>query len=151
MRNSDILKSIRYILNVNDVTIAEICKLSGYKPSREETETIFDDDPDAKDAGDELTAHFLDGLIVYKRGRNSKYPPQPVQIPVTNNLVLKKLRVAFKLKDVEILSILHSAGVRISKSELNAFFQRENHKNYKECGDQVVRYFLRGLADKYRS
>lgn len=65
---------------------------------------------------------------------------------MTNNDVLKKLRVALKLRDDDIVKILELVDFRISKSELGAFFRREDHPKYMECGDQILRNFLNGLV-----
>ena len=64
---------------------------------------------------------------------------------MSNNDVLKKLRVALKLRDDQIVSILELVDFRITKTELGAFFRAEDHPNYKACGDQVLRNFLNGL------
>lgn len=65
---------------------------------------------------------------------------------MTNNDILKKLRVALMLRDDQIVEILELVDFRISKSELGAFFRAEDHPNYMECGDQVLRNFLNGLV-----
>ena len=65
---------------------------------------------------------------------------------MTNNDVLKKLRVALKFRDDHILEILQLVDFKISKSELSAFFRKEDHPNYRECGDQILRNFLNGLV-----
>lgn len=65
---------------------------------------------------------------------------------MTNNDILKKLRVALHLRDDQIVEILKLVDFRISKSELGAFFRKEDHPNYKECGDQILRNFLNGLV-----
>lgn len=65
---------------------------------------------------------------------------------MTNNDIFKKLRVALQLRDDEIVEILQLVDFRISKSELGAFFRAEDHPNYKECGDQILRNFLNGLV-----
>lgn len=162
MRNDDVIKSVRYMLDINDSKIAEILKLAGYQPKRDEVAAIFENPNEEvdesgeykvsskKDTSDELMAHFLDGLIFYKRGKSDKHPPQPIQTPVTNNIVLKKLRVAFKLREEDIHEVLKSAGFSVSSPELNALFRSEDHRNYRECGDQLLRYFLKGLTLKYR-
>ena len=67
-------------------------------------------------------------------------------MPLTNNDIFKKLRVALKLRDDDIVKILELVDFRISKSELGAFFRNENHPKYKECGDQILRNFLNGLV-----
>lgn len=64
---------------------------------------------------------------------------------MSNNDVLKKLRVALKLRDDQIVEILALVDFRITKTELGAFFRAEDHPNYKACGDQVLRNFLNGL------
>ena len=65
---------------------------------------------------------------------------------MTNNDIFKKLRVALKLRDDEIVKILELVDFRITKSELGAFFRNENHPKYVECGDQILRNFLNGLV-----
>jgi uncharacterized protein YehS (DUF1456 family) len=64
---------------------------------------------------------------------------------MTNNDILKKLRVALKLRDEDIIQILSLADFEVSKSEISALFRAEEHPNYKECGDQLLRNFLNGL------
>ena len=65
---------------------------------------------------------------------------------MSNNDILKKLRVALQLRDDEIVEILKLVNFNTSKSELGAFFRKEGHPKYKECGDQILRNFLNGLV-----
>jgi uncharacterized protein YehS (DUF1456 family) len=69
---------------------------------------------------------------------------------VTNNDILKKLRIALELKDSDIIEILKLADFEISKTELSALFRNPEHKNYMECGNQLLRRFLDGLIIKKR-
>ena len=69
---------------------------------------------------------------------------------LTNNDILKKLRVALKLRDDEIVEILKLAGFEMSKSELGALFRSPDHPKYMEAGDQVLRNFLDGLIIQKR-
>jgi len=64
---------------------------------------------------------------------------------MSNNDVLKKLRVALHLRDDEIIKILELVDFKITKSELSAVFRNDDHPNYKPCGDQLLRNFLNGL------
>ena len=64
---------------------------------------------------------------------------------MTNNDILKKLRVALHFRDEDIIHILSLVDFQITKSELSAVFRKEDHPNYKECGDQLLRNFLNGL------
>ena len=63
----------------------------------------------------------------------------------TNNDILKKLRVALKMRDDDIVKILSLVDFKISKSELGAFFRSEDHPKYMDCQDQILRNFLNGL------
>ena len=65
---------------------------------------------------------------------------------MTNNDIFKKLLVALALKDDDIVEILKLVDFKISKSELSAFFRNEDHPNYKNCGDQILRNFLNGMV-----
>jgi len=64
---------------------------------------------------------------------------------MTNNDILKKLRVALKLTDDDIVKIMNLVDFKVSKAELGALFRREDHPKYMECGDQFLRNFLNGL------
>lgn len=65
---------------------------------------------------------------------------------LTNNDIMKKLRVAHKLRDTDIVKILELVDFKVTTSELGALFRRENHPKYMECGDQFLRNFLNGLV-----
>ena len=69
---------------------------------------------------------------------------------MTNNDILKKIRVALKLKDTDIIDILKIAEYDITKSQVSALFRKEDHKNYITCQNQILRKFLNGLIIKYR-
>ena len=69
---------------------------------------------------------------------------------MTNNDILKKLRIALELKDTDIIEILKLADFEITKAELSALFRNPDHRNYKECGDQILRNFLNGLIIRNR-
>ena len=150
MINNDVMRSVRYILNVNDAKIAEITRLTGCEiPDSEALAYLKKEDEDGfKPCPDRIMAHFLDGLVIYKRGKDESRPTPPIELPVTNNMVLKKLRVAFELKEDDMHAILQSVDFPVSKPELNALFRKAGHSNYRVCGDQLLRNFLKGLAQR---
>ncbi len=152
MMTNDVLRSIRYMLNINDQKIIEIAKLADFDLSLTEVQTYLlkDDEPGYQPCDDQFMAHFLDGLIYFKRGRDPTKPPVPLDIPVTNNTVLKKLRVAFELKEENMHQLIETGGYRVGRSELSAFLRQKDHPNYRACGDQVLRYFLKGLTLRFR-
>ena len=93
---------------------------------------------------------FLDGLIIQNRGLK---PGAEVPVPLkqlTNNLIFKKLRVALEMREEDIIAALALADFSMTKSELGALFRNPDHKNYKPCGDQVLRNFVKGLSIKHR-
>ena len=65
---------------------------------------------------------------------------------LTNNDILKKLRVALELRDDDIIKILKLENFEITKTELSAIFRKDDHPNYRPCGDQLLRNFLNGLV-----
>jgi uncharacterized protein YehS (DUF1456 family) len=65
---------------------------------------------------------------------------------LTNNDIFKKLRVAHKLRNDDIVNICKLVDFKVSKSELGALFRKEDHPKYMECGDQILRNFLNGLV-----
>ncbi|AOA70916.1 MAG: hypothetical protein K0S73_2129 [Stenotrophomonas rhizophila] len=154
MINNDVLRSIRYMLDLSDGKIAEICALADPAFVVDKADVpgwLRKEDEEGFVACDDRTlAHFLDGLIVQFRGRDESQPLRPVEKRITNNLVLKKLRVAFELKDVDMHSIFESAGFPVSKPELSALFRQPDHKNFRACGDQLLRNFLKGLTLRVR-
>jgi len=69
---------------------------------------------------------------------------------LTNNDILKKLRVALSLRDADIVEILKLADFEITKGALGDLFRNPDHPNYKEAQDQILRNFLNGLIIKNR-
>ncbi|MCG2418698.1 DUF1456 family protein [Aequorivita sp. F47161] len=65
---------------------------------------------------------------------------------LSNNDIMKKLRVAHKLRDDDIVKICSLVDFAVTKSELGAIFRHESHEKYMECGDQFLRNFLNGLV-----
>jgi uncharacterized protein YehS (DUF1456 family) len=150
MIGNDVLRSIRYMLDLSDGKVVEITQLAdaGFAIDKAEVQAFLKKDTDEgyAECSDAVLAHFLDGLVIHRRGRNPDSPLRPVEKRVTNNLVLKKLRVAFELKDVDMHQVFQSAGFPISKPELSALFRQPGHKNFRKCGDQLLRNFLKGLT-----
>nr|WP_035054414.1 DUF1456 family protein [Andreprevotia chitinilytica] len=152
MINNDILRSVRYMLDLSDAKLVEIIKLANYDVSKQDMVAFLkkEDEAGFEHCSDEVLAYFLDGLIVFKRGKDDNRPVHKVIWPVSNNTVLKKLRVAFELKEDDLHAILTAAGFETSKPELSALFRKEGQKNYRKCGDQLLRNFLKGLTQRVR-
>jgi uncharacterized protein YehS (DUF1456 family) len=154
MINNDVLRAIRYMLDLSDAKVAQLVNLADptVELEREQVQAYLkkEGEPGYEECSNQVLVLFLDGLVVQRRGRDESQPPRPPEKRVTNNVVLKKLRVAFELKDVDMHQILESAGLPVSKPELSALFRQPDHKNFKLCGDQLLRNFLKGLTLRVR-
>lgn len=163
MTNNDILIRLRYALDIKDSDMVEIFKLGGVEITRDELRMLLmkpQEDSDGFEdflCTDYMLESFLNGLIVFKRGKQEPKPGQPSGPDLSlqngghaNNVMLKKVKIALSLTSEDIIEILKLAGVNISKGELSALLRKEGHKNYKECGDRYARNFLKGLAIRYR-
>ena len=149
MTNNDYLRALRHVMNIPDSRVAEILELTGYLVTPEEVKAYLksEDEPGYVPCPHEVMSHFLNGMVIFKRGRDESRPMPPAEVPVTNNLVLKKLRVAFELKDTDLIALVEKSGtLKVTKSELGAFFRARSHRNYRECGDQFLRHIFRSLS-----
>ena len=151
MNNNDILRSIRYTFDFNDATMIDIFGLGDLAVSRPEVSDWLkkEDDEDYKPINDFKLAVFLNGLIIYKRGKQEGKQMVPEK-QLNNNMILRKLKIALDLRDDDMLEVLSKAGRHISKHELSAFFRNPAQSQYRPCLDQVLRNFLQGLQLKYR-
>ena len=174
MHNHDLLIRVRYALDIKNKDMVEIFKLGGVnvtqeevmemltKPKEEDYDEYDDDDADFYEYEDDtikcnnkMMESFLNGLIIFKRGKQEPKPGQPESPAPTgkesvNNVLLKKLKIALTLTSEDMIEILEDAGVNITKGELGAILRKEGHRNYKQCGDRYARNFLKGLTLKYR-
>lgn len=148
MTSNDILRRLRWALNLPDVRVLEILRLAGRECDKEYLASIFlkEDQEGFQECSIELVRDFLDGFIVYKRGPSPNTEAKDSRPTVTNNYILRALRIAFSLKDDDIVEILAKDGVSVSKSEVNALFRNRGHQHYRACGDQFLRHFFSGLA-----
>lgn len=152
MIHNDVLRSLRFMLQTDDTGLEKIIALGGGTATRAEITAFMkrDDEPGYVVCSDEVMGQFLDGLIVHRRGREENAPVRAPEKVVTNNTVLKKLRVAFELKENDFLELMAASGFQVSKPELSALFRNAEHKNFRAAGDQFLRNFLKALTAKQR-
>lgn len=160
MNNNDILIRLRYAMDFKNAQMVDIFKLGDYDISIQDIAHVLskpEEDSAHIICTNEMLDAFLNGFIIFKRGKQEPRPGQPQRPPLMitsdehiNNIVLKKLRIALTLTSDDILDILDDAGVYLSNSELSAVMRKEDHRNYKVCGDRYLRNFLKGLAMNYR-
>lgn len=167
MDNNDILRRVRYALNIRDKALVEIFQAAGIEMDssrlagllqKEETDGFIP-------CGLNEIEGFLNGLITRLRGAKEQDPSSPKaraagntrpaappaqRGQISNNDVLKKLRIALNYREDDMLDLFALGGMKISKAEMSALFRKKGQRNYKNCGDQLLRNFLRGLTVKMR-
>lgn len=151
MKANDCLRRIRYILDLGDNEVIALFAQAEQRVTKAQVVAWLkkDDDPAYQPCSDRLFASFLNGLINQRRGSKEGPQPEP-ETKLNNNIVFRKLKIAFNLKAEDILDLLSLADFDISKHELSALFRRPDHKHYRECKDQILRNFLTGLQIKHR-
>ena len=152
MTNNDVLRRIRYTFDFSDSKMIAIFGLANHEVTREQISDWLkkDDDPAFQKCSDTQLTIFLNGLINDKRGKKEGPQLDPEQ-RLTNNIIFRKLKIALDLKAEDVLGIMDLVNFQISKHELSAFFCRPDHKNYRDCKDQILRNFLKGMQLKYRA
>lgn len=151
MNNNDILRRVRYIFDFSDQLTLSIFKLGGYEGSKPELATWLarEGEPEFVLCEDEMLARFLNGLIIKNRGSKGDNTPEPEPV-LSNNMVLRKLKIALNLQADDLIEILKLNEFTLSKHELSALFRRPDHKNYRRCQDQLLRNVLDGMEKHYR-
>lgn len=169
MTNNDLLIRLRYALDIKNNDMVEIFRLGGMDFSKEEILKILTKPKVNEDGEYDLTPSddfipcdydmleaFLNGFIIFKRGKQEQKTNQEKSTPPTtkrdtpNNLFIKRVKIALSLTTEDMLDIFSEAGLRVSKGELGAILRKADHRNYKECGDNFTRNFIKGLTYKYR-
>ena len=169
MDNSDVVLRIRYAASLNDSETVRIIALGGqeldvatvaaWRDSKkiDENDSTKDDSKKIDCRQADLDA-LLSGLVIERRGPPPKSnkpvhaPPESKKPSVIrdNNVVLKQLRIAFKLRTDDVHDLIVRGGGRITKSETGALFRNPSARNFRRCGDQVLRWFLKGLGERER-
>lgn len=151
MTNKDVLRQLRYIFNFGDSEMIDIFGLADVIVSRSQISDWLkkEEDPESKEIVDEDLAVFLNGFINLKRGKREGVKVVPEK-KLTNNIILRKLKIALDFKDNEMIDIFDLADMRVSKHEISAFFRNPKQRQYRLCLDQFLRNFLFGLQLKFR-
>ncbi|MCP4439729.1 MAG: DUF1456 family protein [Aureispira sp.] len=150
MNNNDIIRQLRYTFSFGDDKMIEIFRLAEHKVTRTEVCDWLkkDENPEQLELTDEQLAIFLNGFINLKRGKREGPQPAPEKV-LTNNAILRKIKIALNLKDHDLLELLSLVDMRISKHELSAFFRKPSQKQYRVCHDQILRKLLHGMQLEY--
>lgn len=146
MTANDLLRRLRHALGMNASGIAALCSRAGYEIRPADVKRLLrrEEEEGFEPCDSRVIEAFLDGLIIERRGPRDGGSAAPAAV-LTNNIVIRKLRIALELDETGMLAVFRSAGTAVSRAELSALFRGAGQRNYKECGDQLLRNFLRGL------
>jgi len=153
MTNNEILNQLRNALSLHDKLIIEIFQHSGFNVTPSQLKALLKNEqaPGFVKCKDSMMVAFLDGFIIHKRGAIEKKTDTAQPSPkLSNNMVLKKMRIALKFHESDMLDVMQLAEIKLSKSELNALFRIEGHKKYNPCDDSFLSNFLKGLSIRFR-
>jgi uncharacterized protein YehS (DUF1456 family) len=150
LKTNKILKEIVEALSLKNEDIQSIFRLENYPIEIDYISNMFIDEQQDNFVScsyNELGL-FLDGLITSKRGVVTSTKKDEI-IELSNNIILKKLRIALELKSAELIILFALVDIDFKIHEVNAFFRKEGTKNYKVCSDQILYLFLEGLDEFY--
>jgi len=151
LKTNDILYKIQKALSLTQEEMIEAYKLADYKMDATHLDSLL---KRRQDEGSKLCSYeelgvFLDGFVILKRGPSPKKKNEDDVVELTNNLILKKLRIALELKEAETEIIFSLGEAELSKQQLASLFRKEGHKNFKECSEELLMAFLDGLDEFY--
>ena len=151
MNNNDILKRLRYTLDLNDTQMVELYQSAPTPITRVEVSDWLkkEEDEDFKELSNLMLDVFLNGLIAFKRGKKEGVEMIASE-HLSNNDILKKIKIALNLKSTDIIAILALKDRKISETELSAFLRNENHNHFRPFQDQYLRNFFTGLQQSIR-
>ena len=152
MINNDIYRRLRYLFGhhydhvvapfaATGFEVSEV-QYKGWAGKEEEDRFIM--------MTDRELAIFLNGIIIERRGAQEGPPPTP-EDEMSNNTILRKLKIAFNMRSEDMLEIFALVDRNLSPHELSAFFRKPSHKSYRYVKGQYLRNFLMGLQLKYKS
>lgn len=150
LSTNEILYRIKKALNLSEEEILKAYELEGYEMQASHLDALLKrrQDKNFQLCSYEELGVFLDGLVTLKRGPSPKKNTNE-DVELTNNLILKKLRIALELKEAETEIIFGLADVTLTKQQLASLFRKESHKNFKKCSDELLMAFLEGLDEFY--
>lgn len=151
---NDIFRRLRFALGLNNSATISLCKLMEYELDESYLTNMMkrDDEDGFMPCRDKILCIFLDALIIKHRGKqDGPLPPYLTSGQrLTNNDILRKIKIAMNYQQDDMLTILESIGFPVSKGELTALFRKPDHRSYRECGDQLLRNFLKGMVKRHR-
>ncbi len=153
VHNNELLRRLRYALQIDDATTVQLIAAGGCSSTTADATAwrLKEDHPEFSACEDEVVHAFMSGLIIDRRGERTENPPgkaAPANHKPDNNQLLKQLRIALSMRAEDVHATLLDGGGTLTLSEIGALFRKPDTRNYRVCGDQVLRQFITGLAKR---
>jgi uncharacterized protein YehS (DUF1456 family) len=140
MENNHVLQTISSALALTQEDIGALLEYGGLDPMPDSAADLL------ADCSNVQLRCFLEGLILAERGpRSDGSKPVIDDSAISNNDILKKLRIAFNLQQEDMLLIFEEGGAELTPAELGALFRKQGNKHYRACSDQQLLQFINGL------
>ena len=151
MPHNSNLKKLVYIFELEPQHVLEVLQIVKPHMNLDEVEAYLSEPSSTifQNFDHENMRAFLDGLIISSRGENDRGVPSPDPSPLSNNAILKKIRIALNLLEEDVYEIFEHGNLALNNSEYKAIFRSEQHKNFKPCSDQMLKSFFEGLQAMY--
>lgn len=145
-----VLKRVSALSNLTNRQIANVFKKANKKFTSAEVDKwlVDEEDPNHQPLSKENLSVFLNGLIIHLRGaREDGFVPEP-DMNLDNNMIFKKLKIAYEVQTDEIAPMFRAINRRITKNEVAAFLRGAKHSQYREMKDQYLRNFISALKKR---
>ena len=150
MRTNDIFRKITQSLTLGNLQIQQLFALSAIDLNDKEIANLLKTDyqPGFEPMPDYVLLIFLNNLIEQQRGKKNDAEQEVIEkhAKISNNDVLKKLRIAYNLHEQQVRDALKLATIELTKSDLAALFRKPGHVHFKACDDELVLDFIEGLG-----
>ena len=143
MKNNELLQSICSTLDLAEKDLGALLALCNHNVASESEASLLEE------CSNEQLRCALEGLILAERGpRSDGKPPVINHKALSNNEVLKKLRIALNMQEEDMLLVFEEGGATLSQTELGALFRKQGNKHFRACSDELLLQFLAGFQPR---
>lgn len=150
MRTNDIFRKITQSLLLDTAQMQALFAHSNIDLSDKDVANLLKTDyqPNFEAMPEYILIIFLNNLIDQERGKKADAVEEVIEkhARISNNDVLKKLRIAFVLHEQDLRDALKLVTIELTKSDLAALFRKAGHEQYKACDDDLVLDFIEGIG-----
>ena len=146
MKNNELLQSICNTLDLAEEDLGALLALCDHDTVSASESASESDASLLQECSNKQLRCALEGLILAERGpRSDGKPPVINDKALSNNEVLKKLRIALNLQEEDMLLVFEEGGATLNPAELGALFRKQGNKHFRACSDELLLQFLGGF------